>query len=211
MLAVVGVVQAVLLLTSGVAVASTACPGDQQTPSAASAADAAQALVCDINVLRERHNLRPLRSSDTVAQPAQQFANELAARHAISHVSADGRTVKDRIFATGYFDGFAAWLVLENVDWGSALYSTPVATAFGWMESNEHRANLLDPQAAVIGVGIAQGELAGRTGSGTFYVADFAARGETIKSVRSTKHRRACAKRKRHRVTRKRCRARTRV
>ena len=209
MLAVVGAVVGVLLLSAGIASASTACPTDQRIPTAASAADAAEALVCDINVMRERHDLRPLRWNDTVAQPAQAFATELAARRSITHESSDGRTPKDRIFATGYFDGFAAWLVLENVDWGSYAYSTPLATALGWMQSSAHRANLLDAQAEEIGIGVAQGELAGHPGSGTFYVADFAARGDTIKSARSTKKRHACTKRKRHGVRRTRCRART--
>jgi uncharacterized protein YkwD len=198
-------VQGVLLFMAGSALASAACPSDERVPTAASAADAARALVCDINVIRERHDLGPVRWNDTVAQPAQSFAQELAVRHAISHTSADGRTPKDRVFATGYFDGFAAWLVLENVEWGSSVYATPLATALGWMQSTEHRANVLDPQAEEIGVGVVQGELAGRAGSGTFYVADLAARGDTIKSARSTKKRRACSTRKRHGVRRKRC------
>jgi uncharacterized protein YkwD len=207
--AVVGVmVQGVLLFMAGSALASAACPSDERIPTAASAADAARALVCDINVIRGRHDLAPVRWNDTVAQPAQSFAEELAVRHEISHTSTDGRAPKDRVFATGYFDGFAAWLVLENVEWGSSVYATPLATAVGWMQSTEHRANLLDPQAQEIGVGVAQGELADHPGSGTFYVADFAARGDTIKSARTTRKRRTCTARKRHDLRRKRCRRR---
>jgi uncharacterized protein YkwD len=208
MLAVVGAILAILLSTPGTASASTACPGDESVPTAVTAPDAAKALVCDINVVRGRYDLAPLRWSNTVARPAQSFAEELAGRHSISHLSADGATPKDRIFATGYFDGFPAWLVLENVDWGSYAYATPLATVVGWMESTEHRANLLDPQAQEIGVGVTQGELAGRPSSGTFYVADLAARGTYVKSV--TK-RRACSSRKYRRAHQKRCRAKTRV
>lgn len=205
MLAVVGAVLVILPSTPGVASASSACPGDERIPTPITSPDAARALVCDINVIRERHDLVPLRWNDTVAGPAQEFAQELAARRVISHESADGATPKDRVFATGYFDGFPSWLVLENVDWGSYAYATPLATAVGWMQSTEHRSNLLDPQAQDIGVGISQGGLDGRTGSGTFYVADFAARGTFVRTV---KKRRACTTRKRHSVRRKRCRRR---
>jgi uncharacterized protein YkwD len=211
MLAVVGVVQGLLLLSPGVAAASTACPGDEGIPTAASTADAAKALVCDINVIRERNDVHALRWNDTVARPAQAFAQELAARRSISHVGGDGSTVKDRIFATGYFDGFAAWLVLENVDWGSSAYSTPLATVLGWMQSTEHRRNLLDPQAEEIGIGVAPGELDGGPGNGFFYVADFAARGRNAKP---RQHARANAKKackSRTKRARKRCRSKTRV
>lgn len=198
-----------LLLSPGVAAASTACPGDERIPTAATTADAAKALVCDINVIRERNGVHALRWNATVAQPAQAFAQELAGRRAISHASSDGRDPKDRIFATGYFNGFAAWLVLENVDWGSNAYSTPLATALGWMNSDAHRANLLDPQAAEIGVGIAQGELDGRIGNGTYYVADFAARGTHARAHAKKRAKRACKSRTKR--ARKRCRSKTRV
>lgn len=207
-LAAVGIVQGLLLLTGGVASASSACAGDERIPTAATAADAGSALLCDINEIRGRHGLAQLRWNDMLAKPAQAFAQELAARQSISHVSGYGRTAEDRIFATGYFDGFPASLVLENVNWGSSLYSTPLATTLGWMQSDAHRANLLDPQAEEVGVGVAQGPLDGHAESGTYYVADFAARGGNAKAHPRTKARKACKSRKR---VRKRCRAKTRV
>ena len=211
MLAVVGAVLGILVFTSGTASASTACPGDERIPTAATTTDAGRALVCDINVIRGRHALAPLRWSDTIARPAQAFAQELAAGRSLSHESADGQTPKDRIFATGYFDGFPAWLVLENVDWGSHAYATPLATALGWMGSTDHRANVLDPQAQEVGVGVTQGELAGRSGTGIFYVADFAARGTAVKAVKAKPRRRACSTRKYRGAHRNRCRSKTRV
>ena len=212
MLAVVGAVQGLLLLTSGAASASTACPGDERIPTAATAPSAASALVCDINAIRGRHDLKPLRWNDTVAQPAQSHASDMAAHGFLSHTSSDGRGPMARIAATGYFDGWPAQLVLENVEWGSYAYATPLATAIGWMKSDDHRAHLLDPQAQDIGVGVAQGPLTAGGVSGAFYVAVFAARGTVVRSAKLKQRRRACSVRsKRHRLQHKHCRRKARV
>lgn len=204
------------LTWSAGATAFAGCPDDTAQPTSASGAQAAAALVCDINFIRVRRGLRPLGSSAALAGAAQSFAQDLAAQRQLSHVSSDGRSASDRIFGSGYFEGAASWLVLENVAWGNNALSTPLATALAWMQSDRHRANLLDPQAAEIGVGIAPGQIA--DASGFFYVADFAARGGRPAASRSAARPRSCsarkrraAQRKRHIARRNRCRARTRV
>jgi uncharacterized protein YkwD len=196
-----------LLLTApGAASASTACPGDDQIPTAATAPDAIAALVCDINVARTRNGLPPVRLDARLQPPAQDLASDMAANAFLSHTSSDGRTTLDRIMGSAYAAGASSLVVLENVDWGSGLYGTPLATTFGWMKSDEHRAHMLDPGMQDIGVGIAEGSLDGTRG--VFYVADFGTRiGATAENDapalrRAPAPRRACNSRarSRHRV-----------
>jgi uncharacterized protein YkwD len=159
------------------AAGSTACPGDDR---ASTGLEAAAALVCDINVLRARNDLAPVGWNWRLRLSAQDLADDMAANHFIGHVSSDGRTLWDRVAATGYFDGAPAPVVLENVDWGSSPYSTPLATASGWMDSAAHRAHLLDPDVEEIGIGIAEGAVRSDGVDGLFYVADFGTRGKAI-------------------------------
>ena len=197
-----GLVVGGLLLTPGAALASSACPGDEQIPTAATASDAAAALVCDINVFRGNYGLGPVRLDSRLQSPAQDLASDMAAHHFLSHVSSDGRTARDRMTAAGYIDGTSDALVLENVDWGNSFYASPLATAFGWMKSDSHREHMLDPSMQDVGVGIAFGPMQDGGAGGVFYVADFGMR--AAQQASSSTRPQACRSRKRtrHRVRR---------
>lgn len=170
------VVGGLLLIAPGAASASAACPGDDQVPTAATAPEATAALVCDINVFRRRNNLSPVSVDPRLQGPAQDLASDMAANHFVSHTSSDGRTTMDRVVNSPYPLGAEDWTVLENVDWGSGWYSTPIATAFGWLNSDEHREHMLDPDMQNVAIGIAEGAMTTDGVSGVFYVADFGAR-----------------------------------
>jgi uncharacterized protein YkwD len=60
--------------------------------------------------------------------------------------------------------GYTPWmLVAENIAWG---YPTPEAVIDGWVESDGHCANLMNPDLAEIGIGIADG-------GGLYWTQDF--------------------------------------
>jgi len=68
----------------------------------------------------------------------------MATRNYFSHTSADGRTMVNRIEATGY-----AWSALgENI---AAGYPSVNAVVDGWMASDGHCANLMNPSFRDIG------------------------------------------------------------
>jgi uncharacterized protein YkwD len=157
------------------AAGSVACPGDDR---ATTGLEGAAALVCDINVLRGRQGLRPLRWSWPLRLSAQDLASDMAAHQFVSHVSSDGRTIWDRVVEAGYTRDAPAPVILENGDWGSYPYSSPLATAFGWLESPAHREHMLDPDMEDIGIGIAEGPMRSGGADGYFYVADFGTRGD---------------------------------
>lgn len=88
----------------------------------------------------------------------------MAARNYFSHTSQDGRTVAQRVTATGY-----VWRTVgENITAGQA---TPESVVGGWLKSEGHCRNVMNPGFKELGVGYAQG------GSyGHYWVQNFGAR-----------------------------------
>ena len=191
-----------LFAFSGNASASVACPDDLTPATTASASAAVVAIVCDINVVRERGGLRPLRWDWRLWAPAQRMAEDMGTRRYWSHVTPEGVHLEDRVAPTSYFtqdDG--SWLLAENIGWGTAMYSTPLSIVLGWLNSPEHRENLLDPELQDIGVGAFEGSPVPERDGGMIYVADFGRRAEpepvtVIPTVATVKpwHKTSCSK-----------------
>lgn len=106
----------------------------------------------------------PLAYNAQLTQAAQAHATDMATRNYFSHTSLDGRTVAQRITATGY-----AWRAIgENI---AAGQTTPEQVVAGWLQSEGHCRNIMNPAYKELGVGYAQG------GSyRTYWVQDFGAR-----------------------------------
>jgi uncharacterized protein YkwD len=147
---------------------------------------AAMSIVCDINIARTQHGVRPLRWDWRLWSAAQRQANDMAARHYAAHVTPDGRDLRDRIEPTGYIPAGASanWLVGENLGWGTGVLSTPLAIVVGWLDSPGHRENMLDPQFQDIGVGINSGAITKNGQSGVIYAAEFGTRGAPADTLR---------------------------
>jgi uncharacterized protein YkwD len=80
--------------------------------------------------------------------------------------------------ATSYLRDVTSWSVGENLAWGQRHLATPRAMVRAWMQSAEHRANLLDRHFADVGIGVAAGApVALEPGElGGTYVTDFGRR-----------------------------------
>jgi uncharacterized protein YkwD len=122
---------------------------------AQSHADAMQQLqtgvLSDLNATRHEHGLAPLRLSSSLSAAARQHSAEMATRGYFSHSSANG-TSFDRRIARYYPMGRSRyWSVGENL-----LWSSPDVDAAGalrmWMNSPEHRANILSARWRQIGI-----------------------------------------------------------
>jgi uncharacterized protein YkwD len=176
-LAAIAAAHLVLLAFCTTASASVACPTDLVQPTTANADDAAFALLCDMNQLRQENGLKPLRWDWRLWYGAQQHATDMATRHYLSHFTLEGRGITDRIEPTGYIPDDPTWLLAENLGFGTQMLSSPLAIALGWMNSPPHRENLLDPEMRDAGVGIAEGPMTEGGPSGLIYVVDFGTRG----------------------------------
>jgi uncharacterized protein YkwD len=119
-------------------------------------------IVTRTNRLRQEHDRGRITISKKLAIAAQQFADYMARTDRYGH-QADGHTPAERIAAKEY----DYCLVAENiaVRYNSAGYETAaLAEGFvrGWVESPEHRKNMLDPDVTEIGVGLAMSDKSGR-------------------------------------------------
>jgi uncharacterized protein YkwD len=78
-------------------------------------------------------------------------SSDMASRNYFSHMSADGRSMVDRVEATGY-----NWSTLgENIGGGQRSVEEVVA---GWMGSEGHCANLMNPRFTEMGMACARNE-----------------------------------------------------
>lgn len=162
------------------AAASAACPGDEVPPTEATAYDSVMTLVCDVNSFRQQNGLRPVSWDWRLWYGAQNHATDMATRHYLAHVSPEGSGLADRMSPTGYMPANGGWTLSENLGFGTAMLSSPLAIAVGWMNSEMHRENLLDPDVDNIGVGLGFGPIADGGEPGIIYVADFGHRDEPV-------------------------------
>jgi len=109
-------------------------------------------LLGQINTLRARHGLRRLRLSPGLTAAAGQHSASMAQKGYFAHESADGSSCFKRIASYYPYRGYSRWSAGENI-----LYSTPdidsAASLRLWMNSPEHRANLLSRSWRDIGLG----------------------------------------------------------
>jgi uncharacterized protein YkwD len=125
-------------------------------------ASAIKRIVESTNRFRREQERSQLRSNDKLTAAAQEFAEYMARTDRYGH-EADGRTPAERVSAQSY----EYCLLAENIAmrYNTAGYETdPLADGFvqGWIESPEHRKNMLDPDVTQIGVGLAMSDESGR-------------------------------------------------
>lgn len=101
-----------------------------------------------VNQERSAQNLHSLSWDTELHDAARGHTVDMATNNYFSHTSKDGRTFSDRIQAAGYQYNTAG----ENI---AAGYSTPEAAMNGWMNSDGHRANILNSSYCDLGVGYA--------------------------------------------------------
>ncbi|GEM_PF-2368257 len=103
------------------------------------------------NEERAKHGLTALSWEDDVAKVAQSYSEYMAKNNFLEHTGIDGSTPKSRID-----DGEIRYTSLgENIGMGTENAKDIVRA---WMESEGHRANILQPEFTHLGVGVARGD-----------------------------------------------------
>jgi uncharacterized protein YkwD len=149
-----------------------ACPYSGLAPSAMSSEQAEVSVTCLVNKARRNNGARRLTSDPGLQSAARGHSAAMDAGNYFSH-NGNGSPL-DRIRATGYLGGASAWMVGENIHWGTAGQGTPKATVARWMGSPAHRFAMLSRRFRNIGVGVAMGSPMGSSGGNTaIYTADF--------------------------------------
>jgi uncharacterized protein YkwD len=158
--------------------ASERCDGADAMPGQATAEDLRAATLCLMNAERTARGLGRLQTEPLLGRVASSYARQMVRGRFFDHTSPGGSTMLARIKATSYLRDVTSWSVGENLAWGSGSLATPRATVRAWMQSADHRANLLDRHFADIGIGVAVGApVALEPGElGGTYVTDFGRR-----------------------------------
>jgi len=113
-----------------------------------------QDLLKDTNLQREANGLPPLALNSELTKAAQMKAKDMFAKDYWAHVSPDGTTPWVWIRDAGYSYLYAG----ENLARG---FNTSDDVVTAWMNSPEHRANMLSPNYTDIGFAVESGTLTG--------------------------------------------------
>ena len=135
-------------------------------------------LLVEVNGLRREHGLVPLRLSSRLSRAAHQHSAEMAARGYFSHSSADGSHFDRRIARFYPMGKRRYWSVGENLLWSSHDVEAAGALQM-WLDSPEHRKNLLTARWREIGLSAVHAATAPGTYRGrevTIVTADFGIR-----------------------------------
>jgi uncharacterized protein YkwD len=143
------------LVAAQPAPAAQACENANARPGSASYRAFVRSTLCLLNGERTRRGQRKLRLNKRLSRAAKRHARDMARRNYFSHDSPNGATFLDRIRRTGYLRGARAWMVGENLAWGSGRRSSPRLTVKAWMHSPGHRRNILTARFRHVGIGIA--------------------------------------------------------
>jgi uncharacterized protein YkwD len=108
-------------------------------------------VLADLNQIRVQHGLAPLQLNGELSAAAAQHANEMLADGYFSHTSFDGTVFWRRIQRFYPMGQHTHWSVGENLLWTAAPLDPQVALQM-WMDSPEHRANILTPRWHEIGI-----------------------------------------------------------
>lgn len=115
-----------------------------------------EGVVSETNVRRVANGKSTLVLSEKLSQSAQVKANDILEEQYFDHVSPDGVTVGTLVSEAGY----EYIRVGENLALGGFTSESDVVNA--WMNSEGHRANILDGSYSDLGIGIAQGRFKGQ-------------------------------------------------
>ncbi|MFE4172028.1 CAP domain-containing protein [Streptomyces sp. NPDC056909] len=118
-----------------------------ETPAATGST--AAAVLSLVNEERAKAGCAPVRADAALGALAQDFSEDMAARGFFDHTDPDGRTPWDRAEAAGV-QGLGG----ENIARGQA---TAQAVMDSWMNSEGHRANILNCDYTRLGVGVHTG------------------------------------------------------
>jgi uncharacterized protein YkwD len=108
-------------------------------------------VLTELNAIRAQHGLQPVKINARLTSSAAQHSKEMGADGYFEHNSHDGTAFWKRIGQWYGSTGYGYWSVGENLLWSSPEVD-PAGALQLWMNSPEHRANILTPRWREIGI-----------------------------------------------------------
>jgi uncharacterized protein YkwD len=171
---VVGILAAAVAL-----VPATAAPSTRQPQSARVTLSALESGVLqELNAIRREHGLVPLKLNARLIAASVQHSRDMVAKGYFKHESADGSAFWKRVQRYYGQGRYGYWSVGENLLWSSPVVDPKRALEL-WMESPEHRANILTAKWRELGISAVHAQAAPGTYNGlevTVITTDFGTR-----------------------------------
>ena len=108
-------------------------------------------VLVELNKIRLKHGLKPLRLSQPLSTAADAHSRSMGTLGFFDHDSRDGSAFWKRVQRFYSPDGYQTWSVGENLLWSSGHLSAATALAL-WMKSPGHRQNILTGRWREIGL-----------------------------------------------------------
>jgi uncharacterized protein YkwD len=138
---------------------------------------AEDAVQCLLNRKRSTHGLPPLAPDDRLRRAAQRHSGYMREHQCFSHQCPGEASIRQRLKRVHYLHaGLASWAYGENIGWGTHHFGTPKGMVKAWMQSPEHRHNILEPSFHDLGVGFTHGSPSDPDADGGIYTTDFGER-----------------------------------
>jgi uncharacterized protein YkwD len=146
-----------LVLPVGAEAADSNCPRSEAQPNDISVSDYAASLLCVVNETRREWGRPALIRQRNLRRAADWQSDDMVEKDYFSHTSANGDTLSDRLDQFRFIPSSDRWRAGENLAAGSGPMGTPEEIVSGWMNSRDHRINLLDPGFSLVGIGVSRG------------------------------------------------------
>jgi uncharacterized protein YkwD len=111
-------------------------------------------MACLVNYARKRGGLKPLVLEARLAKTAQMKAADIRRCNQFDH-DACGKEWDTVFKSSGYWTSRLSVLIGENLAWGERDFATPREVMLGWLNSPDHRDNLLEPRFRQMGLAVA--------------------------------------------------------
>ena len=152
--------------------AARGCGRTSLTPRRSNLRLLAQITLCLINRQRGAHGLRPLQPDGALTRAARGHSADMVNRAYFSHDTPQGVNPFQRMGQSGYRRACALG---ENLAAATGPFSTPASIVRMWMNSPDHRANILSRSYRDTGMGVAFGYPGAQGYRGATYTEDFGA------------------------------------
>jgi uncharacterized protein YkwD len=123
-------------------------------PTTSDIAQVRAATLCLINKIRAHSGELPLSDNGKLDAVAQSHSADMVSSDYFDHTTPSGEAFDTRITAAGYVPSGWSYELSENIECGTLSLATPNAAVNGWMNSPEHRANILNGDFRDSGIGV---------------------------------------------------------
>jgi uncharacterized protein YkwD len=130
------------------------CANADLAPTSANLNAVGTAALCLVNQQRVQASLTALVGDEHLQLAAEQHSLDMTVNHYFSHTTPAGESFSTRLLASDFTVAGAGFQLGENLAWGTRSLSTPASIVSAWMNSPDHRANILNPGYRQTGMGI---------------------------------------------------------